>query len=86
MKIKTTLFIALPLCVFNNLAISQVVNEEKKLKEQNPDSLSGWKIGSIAGVNVAQIALVTWAAGDEGSFAVNGVFSLFANYKKDKIP
>jgi hypothetical protein len=62
-----------------------VTDAEGKLKEQKADSLSGWKTGGIAGVNVAQTALVNWAAGGEGSFAVNGIFSLFANYKKDKI-
>lgn len=85
MNMKTTFLLALALCLFTNPLVSQVTDAEGKLKQQNPDSLSGWKTGGIAGVNVAQAAFVNWAAGGEGSFAVNGVFSLFANYKKDKI-
>ena len=85
MKMKTTILFALALCILTSPSISQVTDAEGILKEQNADSLSGWKTGGIAGVNVAQTALVNWAAGGEGSFAINGVFSTFANYKKDKI-
>lgn len=82
---KTTILFALALCILTSPAISQVTDAEGALKQQNADSLSGWKTGGIAGVNVAQTALVNWAAGGEGSFAINGVFSTFANYKKGKI-
>lgn len=85
MKIKTTLLFALTLCILSAPVLSQVTEAEGVLKKQNPDSLSGWKTGGNAGVNVAQTALVNWAAGGEGSLAVNGVFSFFSNYKKDKI-
>jgi hypothetical protein len=64
---------------------SQVTEAENKLKEQTTDTISGWKTGGVVGFNLAQTALVNWAAGGEKSFAVNGLFSVFANYKKDKI-
>ncbi|MDD2549011.1 MAG: DUF3078 domain-containing protein [Bacteroidales bacterium] len=85
MRTKFTFIATLVLCIFSSSAISQVTEAEKVLLKQNADSLSGWKTGGIAGVNVAQTALANWAAGGEGSFAVNGVFSLFANYKKGNL-
>lgn len=63
----------------------QVTEAEGKLKEQKTDTITGWKTGGVSGVNLAQTALINWAAGGEKSFAINGVFSLFANYKKDKM-
>ncbi|MDX9846599.1 MAG: DUF3078 domain-containing protein [Tenuifilaceae bacterium] len=64
---------------------AQVTEAEGKLKEHKADTLRGWKTGGVAGANLAQTALINWAAGGEKSFAINGIFSLFANYKKGKI-
>jgi hypothetical protein len=64
---------------------SQITEAEAKLKTQKVDTIPGWKTGGVVGFNLAQTALVNWAAGGEKSFAVNGIFSVFANYKKGKI-
>jgi hypothetical protein len=67
------------------ILIAQVTDAEAKLKEQKTDTISGWKKGAVSGFNLAQTALVNWAAGGERSFAINGVFNFFANYKKNKL-
>jgi hypothetical protein len=65
-------------------AKAQVTEAEKKLKEQNADTLKGWKNGGVLAINLAQTSLTNWAAGGEKSLAIGGIVSLFANYKKDK--
>jgi len=65
-------------------AYSQVTEAEKTLRTQNADTTQGWKTGGVIGFNFAQTSLTNWAAGGENSFAVNGIFSGFANYKKGK--
>ncbi len=80
MRTKNWMFIlALLLCTGNLFA--QVTDAEKKLKVVETDTLAGWKTGGIAGLNLAQTALVNWSAGGESSVAVNGLLSVFANYK-----
>jgi hypothetical protein len=61
----------------------QVTEPEATLKKQSIDTIPGWKTGGVAGINLAQTALVNWAAGGEKSFAINGILSIFANYNKD---
>lgn len=60
---------------------AQVTEAESKLKTLVTDTVSGWKTGGITNVNFSQTALINWAAGGENSYAVNGLLSLFANYK-----
>jgi len=60
---------------------AQVTEAEKKLKTLETDTLIGWRTGGITGVNLAQTSLTYWAAGGQSSVAVNGLFSVFANYK-----
>lgn len=55
-----------------------------KLTAIKTDTLAGWKFGSMAGLNFAQTKLVNWAAGGNSSLALNGIFSAYANYFKDK--
>ena len=62
----------------------QVTEAEAKLKTQTKDTLEGWKKGGIVGITIAQTSLTNWAAGGQSSYAVNGVFSTFFNYKKGK--
>jgi len=62
----------------------QVTEAEAKLKTQTKDTLEGWKKGGIVGITIAQTSLNNWAAGGQSSYAVNGVFSTFFNYKKGK--
>jgi hypothetical protein len=62
----------------------QITEAEKILKTQKTDTIKGWRIGGVTSLNLAQTSLTNWAAGGEKSFAVNGLFSIFANYKKEK--
>jgi hypothetical protein len=48
-----------------------------------PDT--SWKAGGAIGLNLSQVSLKNWAAGGENSLATNGLISLFAKMKKDKI-
>ncbi|MDX9768840.1 MAG: DUF3078 domain-containing protein [Tenuifilaceae bacterium] len=76
--------LVIPVMIIAGAVYGQVTEPESTLKEQSTDSIPGWKTGGIVGFNVAQTALINWAAGGENSFAVNGIFSVFANYKKGK--
>ncbi len=62
----------------------QVTEGEKTLREVIADTTLGWKKGGVLSVNLAQTSLKNWAAGGQNSVAINGLFSVFANYKKDK--
>ena len=66
------------------LITGQVTDAEKKLKTVSSDTIMGWKKGGVLGLNLAQTSLTNWAAGGQNSLAVNGYFSVFANYKQDK--
>jgi hypothetical protein len=83
MKIK---FIAtVMLCsVFSIITFSQVTDAEKTVREKVADTTQGWKRGGVISINLAQTSLTNWAAGGQNSFAVNGLLSTFANYRKDK--
>ncbi len=63
---------------------SQVTEAEKKLRSVTADTTQGWKKGGVTGINLAQTSLTNWAAGGQNSLAINGIVSLFANYKKGK--
>lgn len=84
-KNKTISILTYAIFIVSYPAFSQVTEAEGKLKTHVADSVSGWKTGGVVGFNLAQTALYNWAAGGEKSFAVNGIFSLFANYKKGQI-
>jgi hypothetical protein len=62
----------------------QVTETEKTLRLVAADTTQGWKKGGVFAVNLAQTSLTNWAAGGQNSVAVNGLFSVFANLKKDK--
>jgi Protein of unknown function (DUF3078) len=83
MKTKTS---ALVLLLLFSLSVSfgQITDAEKKLRAVNADTLMGWKKGGVFGINLAQTSLTNWAAGGQNSFAINGIFSAFANYKQGK--
>src|SRR5664279_740469 len=70
--------------VLSCLTFGQVTDVEKNLRTQSADTLSGWKKGGVFSVNLAQTSLTNWAAGGQNSFAVNGLLSSFANYRKNK--
>jgi hypothetical protein len=69
---------------FNTLSFCQVTDTEKNLRTQSSDSIQGWKKGGVFAVNLAQTSLTNWSAGGQNSFAVSGIFSGFANFKRNK--
>jgi hypothetical protein len=83
MKVKTIATIFL-LAVCYQITFGQVTEAEKKLRTLTADTTQGWKKGGIIGLNLAQTSLTNWAAGGQNSLAINGIFSVFANYKKNK--
>jgi hypothetical protein len=76
--------VILLLSVFITISFSQIMDAEKILRTQSSDSIQGWKKGGVFSLNLAQTSLTNWAAGGENSFAVNGLLSTFANFKRDK--
>ena len=83
----------LPLLLLPFIAISQdesvkklKADAEKSIKKDPNDTVAKkWKTGGIYSLNVAQASLNNWAAGgDEFSFALNSLLSVYAFYKKDK--
>jgi len=85
MKMKFRIITAILLFSgFYTISFSQVTDAEKTLRTQQADSTQGWKKGGVFALNLAQTSLTNWAAGGQNSFAVNGLLSTFANYKKGK--
>jgi Protein of unknown function (DUF3078) len=63
---------------------AQVTDVEKGLRTQPSDSIQGWKAGGVISLNIAQTSLTNWAAGGENSFALNGLLSTFASFRRNK--
>jgi hypothetical protein len=76
--------IALLFIVLGSVTLAQVTDAEKTLRTLNADSIQGWKKGGVFTLNIAQTSLTNWAAGGQNSFAINGMVSTFANYKRGK--
>jgi hypothetical protein len=68
--------------VYCGITLAQVTDAEKLLRTQREDSISGWRNGGVMGITLSQTSLTNWAAGGQNSVSVNGILSLFANYKK----
>lgn len=81
---RTKFTLVLLLIAFAQLSFGQVTDEEARLRKKNNDTIQGWKRGGLISVNLAQTSLTNWAAGGQNSFAINGLLSLFANYKTSK--
>jgi Protein of unknown function (DUF3078) len=79
---KKILLISAFIVVYCCLISAQVTENEKSLRTQSADTIPGWRKGGICGITLAQTSLTNWAAGGQNSVAVNGILSLFANYKK----
>jgi hypothetical protein len=62
----------------------QITDVEKNLRTLSADTTQGWKKGGVLTLNLAQTSLTNWAAGGQNSFAVNGLLSVFAHYKRNK--
>jgi hypothetical protein len=85
MKMKLRIIAAILLFSgFYTITFSQLTDAEKNLRTQSTDTTMGWKKGGVFSLNLAQTSLTNWAAGGQNSFAVNGLLSTFANYKKGK--
>lgn len=61
---------------------AQVTEAEGTLRKASTDTISGWKKGGVIGISLAQASFNNWAAGGQNSISVNGLVSVFANYKK----
>lgn len=81
---KLKISLALLFTIIATSSYGQVTEAEKTLKAQSADTTKGWRKGGVIGLNLSQTSLTNWAAGGQNSFAYNGVFSVFANYKKGK--
>ncbi len=85
MKIRITLLVTVVfLMVLSEYSYAQVTDAEKTLRTQKADSITGWKTGGVLAINLAQTSLTNWVAGGQNSLATNGIFSVFANYSKNK--
>ncbi len=80
-KIIWAVLLILGLCQYS---YSQVTETEKAMRARSSDTIPGWKTGGVLSFNLAQTSLTNWAAGGDNSLAVNGLFSGFASYKKDR--
>lgn len=82
---KTKIFVLiLGTIIVSQITSAQVTEAEKALRAVKVDTTEGWKNGGVIAINLAQTSLTNWAAGGQNSFALNGVFSGFANYKRGK--
>lgn len=70
---KLLSFLLILFCIQSSMA-----QEEKK------DTTKLWKTGGISSLNFSQVSFQNWAAGGENSYSLNGIFSLHANYKKER--
>jgi len=80
-KIIITFFLIIG---FSQILSGQVTEVEKHLRTLPPDTTQGWKKGGVIVANLAQTSMTNWAAGGQNSVAMNGIFSAFANYKRNK--
>ena len=78
---KRIFFISACVLFLSGKAGAQVTEGEKILREQTIDTLLGWNIGGIAGLNLTQTSFTNWSAGGQNTVAGNALFSVFANYK-----
>lgn len=44
-----------------------------------------WKKGGLASLTFTQVSLTNWAAGGDNSVSLNGFFTTYADYQRDKI-
>ena len=63
---------------------SQVTDHEKHLRDSKLDTIQGWRVGGLLSLNGSQVSLTNWNAGGQNSISMNGLVSLYANYRKGK--
>lgn len=78
------IFISVLLFEINQNGYCQSAESENLLRKQNTDTINGWKKGGIIVANLSQTSLSNWAGGGQNSLSVNGIISVFANYKAEK--
>jgi len=83
MKNKVTVLV-FSLFGFIQMLYGQVTEAESKLRSNDGDTSSGWKKGAIIGLSLSQASFTNWSSGGQNSFSVNGLFSVYVNYKKGK--
>lgn len=71
---KHTYLTAMAALLFSTLSVAQ----------STPSDTSYWTRGSFYAITFSQVSLTHWAAGGESSLSINGFFSSFANYRKDR--
>ena len=54
------------------------------MRTHSADTINGWKKGGVFTATLSQTSLTNWVSGGQNSLSINGLFSGFANYKKDK--
>ncbi|NOZ45980.1 MAG: DUF3078 domain-containing protein [Chlorobi bacterium] len=80
---RNLLIICVAVLLFNSIH-AQVIETENELKKQNIDTLSGWAFGGVTNINFSQMHFSeNWAAGGQSSYTINGILSLFSNYKTE---
>lgn len=69
------------LLILPRVGFTQTTEGEGGLKKSNLDTIIGWKKGGLVSVGFSQTSLSNWAAGGQSSFSLNGLVSIFMNYK-----
>jgi len=55
------------------------------LKAFTADTVTGWKKGATIFINTSQTSLTNWSAGGQNSLSINGLTTVFANYREKNI-
>lgn len=66
------------------LSFSQLTDKEKVLRDAQMDTIQGWKKGGLISITGSQSSLTNWNAGGQNSISINGLTSLYANFRKGK--
>ncbi|MBI2257508.1 MAG: DUF3078 domain-containing protein [Flavobacteriia bacterium] len=77
--IKNDILLFLILSSVQKFSLSQVTDNEDKIRAKNTDTTLGWKKGGIISLGIAQASLTNWAAGGQSSFAVNSLVNVYAH-------
>ena len=83
MKTKTT-SLTIILLLIQLTIFGQTTEPEIDLRTLSSDTIQGWRMGGLMAINLSQTSLTNWAAGGQNSISINGLMSVFANYKKRK--
>ena len=60
---------------------AQITDKEKNLREDNIDTLLGWRVNGVVILTAAQSSFNNWAAGGQNSISGNGLLNLYAGFK-----